>query len=141
MSFAYFAHIPHSSKFTRGSSLLVEKYLLMEISKAEESSWLKKNLKNNNNNNNKQALRGKKEYHSFKRRRRTSVKATAAGEAPRWLAEFEQRTIASNRNLKAVCRFVILLLSTFSRFSILARVLPLPLGTLPIIVPPSSTFN
>ena len=64
----------------------------MEISKAEESSWLKKNLKNNNNNNNKQALRGKKEYHSFKRRRRTSVKATAAGEAPRWLPEFEQRS-------------------------------------------------
>ena len=91
MSFAYFAHIPHSSKFTRGSSLPVEKYLLMEISKAEESSWLKKNLKNNNNNNNKQALRGKKEYHSFKRRR-TSVKATAAGEAPRWLPEFEQRS-------------------------------------------------
>ena len=91
MSFAYFAHIPHSSKFTRGSSLPVEKYLLMEISKAEESSWLKKNLKNNNNNN-KQALRGKKEYHSFKRRRRTSVKATAAGEAPRWLPGFEQRS-------------------------------------------------
>ena len=45
MSFAYFAHIPHSSKFTRGSSLLVEKYLLMEISKAEESSWLKKKPK------------------------------------------------------------------------------------------------
>ena len=94
MSFAYFAHIPHSSKFTRGSSLLVEKYLLMEISKAEESSWLKKKLKNNNNNN-KQALRGKKEYHSFKRRRRTS----AAGEAPRWLPEFEQRSHVQTKSI------------------------------------------
>ena len=100
MSFAYFAHIPHSSKFTRGSSLLVEKYLLMKISKAEESSWLKKKLKNNNNNNNnKQALRGKKEYHSFKRRRRTSVKATAAGEAPRWLPEFEQRSHVQTKSI------------------------------------------
>ena len=97
MSFAYFAHIPHSSKFTRGSSLLVEKYLLMEISKAEESSSLKKKLKNNNNN--KQALRGKKEYHSFKRRRRTSVKTTAAGEAPRWLPEFEQRSHVQTKSI------------------------------------------
>ena len=70
----------------------------MEISKAEESSWLKKNLKNNNNNN-KQALRGKKEYHSFKRRRRTSVKATAAGEAPRWLPEFEQRSHVQTKSI------------------------------------------
>ena len=57
----------------------------------------KKNLKNNNNN--KQALRGKKEYHSFKRRRRTSVKATATGEAPRWLPEFEQRSHVQTKSI------------------------------------------
>ena len=68
--------------------------------KSRRKFLVKKKLKNNNNNNNnKQALRGKKEYHSFKRRRRNSVKATAAGEAPRWLPEFEQRSHVQTKSI------------------------------------------
>ena len=36
---AYFVYIAHLTKFTRGSFMLIEKYLLMEKSKAEESPW------------------------------------------------------------------------------------------------------
>ena len=48
-------------------------------------------------------------------------------------------TIASNRNFD--CRFVVLLLSIFSVFSILPRGFPLPLATLPIIVSSFSTLH
>ena len=41
-SFVYIAHFP---KFTRGSSLFMEKSLLMEKSTAEESPWEKKRKK------------------------------------------------------------------------------------------------
>ena len=40
--FVHFVYIAHLTKFTKESSLLMEKSLLMEISKAEENPWLKK---------------------------------------------------------------------------------------------------
>ena len=45
MLFSYFVYIVHFTKFTHGNSLFMEKSLLMEKSKAEESPW----KKNNNN--------------------------------------------------------------------------------------------
>ena len=39
--FAHFVYIAHLTKFIKESSLLMEKYLPMEISKAEENPWLK----------------------------------------------------------------------------------------------------
>ena len=41
-------------------------------------------------------------------------------------AQISDREVASNYNLKVVCRFVVLLLSTFCGFPFLPRVLPLP---------------
>ena len=41
-------------------------------------------------------------------------------------AQISDKEVASNYNLKAVCRFVVLLLSTFCGFPFLPRVLPLP---------------
>ena len=58
MLFSYFVYILHFTKFTHGSSLFMEKSLLMEKSKAEESPW-KKKIKN------RPKLR-KKGYHSVK---------------------------------------------------------------------------
>ena len=52
MLFAYFVYIAQLTKFRRGSSLLMEKFLLMEKTKAEERPWYKKRKK-------KQALRRK----------------------------------------------------------------------------------
>ena len=59
MLFPYFVYIAHFTKFTRGSSLFMEKSLLMDKSTAVESPWEKKRKK-------RQAQRRKKEYHSFK---------------------------------------------------------------------------
>ena len=39
MLFAYFVYIAHLTKFTRGSSLILGKYLPTEKSKVEESPW------------------------------------------------------------------------------------------------------
>ena len=39
MLFSYFVYIAHLTKFTRGSSLLIEKSLLREKSKAEENPY------------------------------------------------------------------------------------------------------
>ena len=84
--FAHFVYIAHLTKFTKESSLLIEKSLLIEISKAEENPWLTKK------ETEKQALRGNKEYHSVKKRKKSSVKATGIGEAPRWRPDLEQRS-------------------------------------------------
>ena len=46
MLFPYFVYSAHLAQFTRGSSLLMEKSLLMGKSKAEKSPWWK-NLKKN----------------------------------------------------------------------------------------------
>ena len=46
MLFSYFVYIVHFTKFTHGSSLFMEKSLLMEKSKAEESPWKKNIIKN-----------------------------------------------------------------------------------------------
>ena len=53
--FPYFSYINHFTKFTRGSSLILKRFLLLEKSKAERSPWLKKKKYNDNdkNNNNK----------------------------------------------------------------------------------------
>ena len=40
--FILFAHFVYLTKFTKESSLLMEKSLLIKISKAEENPWLKK---------------------------------------------------------------------------------------------------
>ena len=73
MLFPYFAYIAHFTKFTRGSSLFIEKSLLREKSKAEGSLWQKKRRKRKEK---KLAQRKKKEYHSVKKRKNSFVKAT-----------------------------------------------------------------
>ena len=45
MLFAYFVYIAQLTKFRRGSSLLMEKFLLTEKTKAEERPWYKKREK------------------------------------------------------------------------------------------------
>ena len=45
MLFAYFVYIAQLTKFRRGSSLLMEKFLFMEKTKAEERPWYKKRKK------------------------------------------------------------------------------------------------
>ena len=91
MLFPYFVYIAHFTKFTRGSSLVLEKSLLMEKSTAEESPWEKKRKK-------RQAQRRKsttlssKEQNSF-------VKAISTDGAFRWRPDFEQRC----RRLTKIC--------------------------------------
>ena len=85
--FAHFVYIAHLTKFTKESSLLMEKSLLMEISKAEENRWLKKK------ETEKQAPRGNKEYHSVKKRKKSSVKATGSG------VQILTKGVASKQNL------------------------------------------
>ena len=64
--FPYFVYTAHLTKFTRGSSLFIEKSLLLEKSKAEESPWLKKEK-------NKEAQRRQKVYHSVKKGKHSLV--------------------------------------------------------------------
>ena len=73
MLFPYFVYIAHFTKFTRGSSVLKEKSLLMEKSKVFGKRKGKK----------KQAQRRKKEYHSVKKRKNCLVIAIGTDVAPR----------------------------------------------------------
>ena len=108
----------------------------------------------------KQTLRRKKEYHSVWIRKTSLVKATGTGgqisRVKQYLSYIKLKKrftviyaitsldtktdLQSPRIviLKADRRFVVLLLSTFSGFSILPRVFPLPLATLLVIVSSSS---
>ena len=65
--FAYFVCIAHFTKFTCGSSLPMEKSLLLEKSKAEESPAIKK--KKGKNRRKKRAQRREKKCHSVKKRK------------------------------------------------------------------------
>ena len=78
--------------------------------------------------------RKQKENRSKEERKRTILVKTR--KIPLWKrlvlaelhagAQISDKEVASNYNLKAVCRFVVLLLSTFCGFPFLPRVLPLP---------------
>ena len=71
-----FFYIAHFTKFKRGSSLFMEKSLLVEKSKAEETPW--ENIRKKK----KQALRRKKGCHSVKKRKKNPfVEVTGTGGA------------------------------------------------------------
>ena len=61
MLFAYFVYIAHLTKFTRGSSLILGKYLPTEKIKSGRNSLVKKGKK--------RAQRRRKENHSVKKRK------------------------------------------------------------------------
>ena len=77
MLFPYFVYIAHFPKFTRGSSLFMEKSLLMEKSTAEESPWEKKGKKGRPKEERKSTTLSSKEQNSF-------VKAISTNGASRW---------------------------------------------------------
>ena len=107
-----------------------------------------------------QTLRREKEYHSVWIRKTSLVKATGTGGQisrvkqylsyiklkKRFTVIYASTSLDTKTDLqsprivilKADRRFVVLLLSTFSGFSILPRVFPLPLATLLVIVSSSS---
>ena len=122
--FPYFVYLAHLTKFTRGSSLLMEKLYARRKIKSRRKSLVKKKGK-------------KKENRSKEERKRTILVKTR--KIPLWKrlvlaelhagAQISDKEVASNYNLKAVCRFVVStfsLLSTFCGFPFLPRVLPLP---------------
>ena len=76
--------IAHSTKFTRGSSLLLQKSLLMEKIKSRRKSLIKKKKE--------KSLRREKEYHSVKERKKNPSLMTTIGRASRWSPDFEQRS-------------------------------------------------
>ena len=82
MSFLYFVYIPHFKKLTNGSSLLMERSLLMENPKPED------NL----------GKEGKKEYHSVKKEKESFVKVTCTRRALSWRPDFDHfaPAVASN---------------------------------------------
>ena len=124
MSFPYFVYIAHLTNFTRGSSLFLKKSLLMEKSKAEESPLYKK---------------GKKiplwkrlilvELHAGVQilNKEVAVEPKLAindvkNEIPPLHASTSLDKKQSPRIviLKAVCRFIVLLINTVCGFSIFA---------------------
>ena len=120
--FPYFVYLAHLTKFTCGSSLLMEKLFARRKIKSRRKSLVKKKKGK------------KKENRSKEERKRTILVKTR--KIPLWKrlvlaelhagAQISDKEVASNYNLKAVCRFVVLLLSTFCGFPFLPRVLPLP---------------
>ena len=96
--FAYFVYIALLRKFTRESSLLVAKSLLVEKIKSRRKSLVKIGKKI-------QAIRTKKENHSVKKRKRSLVKATGTGGASRWRADFLHRGRKNLSCIKLKTRF------------------------------------
>ena len=85
MLFPYFVYIAHLTKFTRGSSLLMEKSLLIEKIKSGRKSLVKKGKEK----------RPKEERKSIilSRKKNSFVKVTGTSGAPRWRPYFEQVVI------------------------------------------------
>ena len=135
MLFLYFVFIAHFTKFTRGSSLFMENLCSWKNQKRKKVFGKKTRRKEER----KVPLCPVKKKKSF-------VKATCASGAFTLASRFRTKkslsiqnlktrlpflyastsldtktsTIASNRNFKAICRFVVLLLSSFCGFSIFA---------------------
>ena len=98
--FVYFVYIAHFTKFTCGSSLIMEK------SKTGKKSLVKKEKKKNRSKEErKSTILSRKEKNSF-------VKATSAGWAPRWRPDFKQR---SRRQTK-MCRTYTQIIFRFFHF-------------------------
>ena len=85
MLFPYIVYIAHLTKFTRGSSLLMEKSLLIEKIKSGRKSLVKKGKEK----------RPKEERKSIilSRKKNSFVKVTGTSGAPRWRPYFEQVVI------------------------------------------------
>ena len=85
--FAYFVYLAHFTKFTRGSSLLMEKLFSRRKSKSRRKVLIKKK-----ETKGKQVQRRKKENHSCQDKKNSFVKATSIGGASRWRPDFGQRS-------------------------------------------------
>ena len=135
MLFAYFVYIAQLTKFRRGSSLLMEKFLLMEKTKAEERPWYKKRKK-------KKALRRKI---SNKVASNQNLSYIEQNEVSFYSCKYQPWHMNFNNCLEML--FWKLSVDSFSCFSahfevfpFLPRVFPMALATLPIIVSSSSTL-
>ena len=85
--FPYFVYLAHFTKFTRGSSLLMEKLFSRRKSKSRRKVLVKKK-----ETKGKQVQRRKKENHSGQDKKNSFVKATSIGGASRWRPDFGQRS-------------------------------------------------
>ena len=104
--FRYFVYIAHFTKFTRRSSLLMNKLFTCRKIKSRRKSLVKERKKKEN--------RSKEERKRIPFVKRLVLAEVHAG-AQIWTKKSPRIII-----LKAVCRFVALLLSTFYSFSIFA---------------------
>ena len=86
--FPYFIYLAHFTKFTRGSSLLMEKLFSRRKSKSRRKVLVKKKKETKG----KQVQRRKKENHSGQDKKNSFVKATSIGGASRWRPDFGQRS-------------------------------------------------
>ena len=86
--FPYFVYLAHFTKFTRGSSLLMEKLFSRRKSKSRRKVLVKKKKETKG----KQVQRRKKENHSGQDKKNSFVKATSIGGASRWRPDFGQRS-------------------------------------------------
>ena len=85
--FPYFVYLAHFTKFTRGSSLLMEKLFSRRKSKSRRKVLVKKK-----ETKGKQVQKRKKENHSGQDKKNSFVKATSIGGASRWRPDFGQRS-------------------------------------------------
>ena len=162
MLFPYFVYIAHFTKFTRGSSFLKEKSLLVEKSKVFGKRKGKK-----------QAQRRKKEYHSVKKRKKLPCDSDWYWRSSTLTSRFRTKkspsnqslpcyimlktrfpfpyastgldtktlTIASNRNSKSCLSIRCLAPQHIFRFFHFCHGFPLPLATWLIFVSSSSTLH
>ena len=125
--FQYFVYIAHFTKFTRRSSLLMNKLFTCRKIRSRRKSLVKEKKKG------KQVQRRKKE-NSF-------CEATSIGRAPRWRPDLDKE-VASNHNFESCLSIRCLAPQHLLQFFHFCRGFYLCLfATLPIIVPPSSTLQ
>ena len=92
MLFPYFVYIAHFPKFTRGSSLFMEKSLFVENQQRKKVLGRKNEKKGRPKEERKSTTLSSKEQNSF-------VKAISTNGASRWRPDFEQR----ERRLTNIC--------------------------------------
>ena len=120
--FVYFVYIAHFTKFTCGSSLIMEK------SKTGKKSLVKKEKK-------KQVQRRKKEYYSVKKRKKFLCKSDQCWLSSTLASRLQTKKSSSNQNVSYIYT------DHFPVFPFLPWVLPSPVVTLLIIVQSSSTLH
>ena len=125
--FQYFVYIAHFTKFTRRSSLLMNKLFTCRKIKSRRKSLVKE--------------RKKRKTGPKKKVRESFCEAISIGRAPRWRPDLDKE-VASNYNFESCLSIRFLAPQHLLQFFHFCRGFYLCLfATLPIIVPPSSTLQ